>query len=57
MSKDQLDVLVSFRLTVEEDIILHEATTKSNMNRSEYLRALISVAPVLKIEYKIEGEK
>ena len=57
MSKKMLETLVSFRVTNDEMKSLHKAAEKSHMTVSEYLRGLVSVAPLLKIEYKLGGEE
>ena len=46
------DIIVNFRVTEAEKLKLENLAFKSHMAVSEYLRALVSVAPLIEKEYK-----
>jgi len=47
------DIIVNFRVTEAEKLKLENLAFKSHMAVSEYLRALVSVAPLIEKEYKL----
>ena len=53
MNKDNM---IAFRVTKDERLKLERAAQKSGMQLSEYLRALISVAPSIEMRYDIIEE-
>lgn len=55
-NKENLDASIAVRITKAEKLGLLKAAEKSHMTVSEYLRALVSVAPLIEKEYKL-GEK
>ena len=50
------DIMVNIRVTKAEKLKLENLALKSHMTISEYLRALVSVAPLIEKEYRLVKE-
>ena len=50
------DIMVNIRVTEAEKLKLENLALKSHMTISEYLRALVSVAPLIEKKYRLVKE-